>query len=591
MKRLLKYYIVGILPLLWIGCNDEFLDRYPETSISPEIYFVNVKDLELYTNTYYDMVSPQFCDFVSDNCASLADAHENNSLIRGSLSPATVGGWNNWGQLRRLNFFMDNVHRVSGNPQEINHYIGLTRLQRAIWYYNMVKRYNDVPWYAKALTDTDEELLYKARDPRVLIVDSVMADLDFAVRHISENRGNRTQFNRWYALAIQARICLHEATFRKYHDELNLTGTADTYFRKAVEASLEIMESGLFAIDKRGGKDQAYGNLFTSYDLENSPEILLFKDYDIAEQLSHFAGNQTFSFASNLSRSLMESYEYLTDDGRAVPFTSLKDYEKCTFVSTFRNRDPRYAQTFMYPGYIKPGFGNAYRPNMNMGGYPQIKFMAPTTITSVSDIDLPVSRYAEVLLIFAEAKCELGSLSQEDIDRSLNEIRSRVEMPPIRMGQLPEDINLKAQYPNITDRMLLEIRRERRIELMSENFRWDDLMRWKEGHLIEQLQEGVYISELGLFDVTGDGVPDMGIYRNEAENPIPEEERVNYTFYYLEDENGTPGTFSLSEGDHGYVRINGEIGKRGFKEPQYYYLPIPQTQRTLNPNLEQTVFW
>lgn len=288
----------------------------------------------------------------------------------------------------------------------------------------------------------------------------------------------------------------------------------------------------------------------------------------------------------------MESYEYLTDKGEAVPFSSIEGYDKTSFIDAFKNRDPRFNQTFMYPGYIKPGFSSPFRPNMNLGGYPQIKFMAPTTIRTgiTADIDLPVSRYAEILLIYAEAKCELGSLMQEDIDKSINEIRSRVDMPPILIDQIQDDPNLKSQYPNIKDRVLLEIRRERRIELVSENFRWDDLMRWKEAHLIKQIQQGVYIDKFGLFDVTGDGVPDIGIYKNKTSNPIPENERGDYSFYYLEESNGGAGIFSLSQGDSGHIIINGEIGNRSFKEPQYYYWPLPQVQRTLNPNLDETIF-
>lgn len=590
MKLYIKYYSI-ILVLFLIGCNDEFMDRFPETSISPGVYFETIKDLELYTNTYYDLVSPQFCDYVSDNCAAYSDASPYNDLIRGNITPATVGGWNDWGTLRRFNFFMDNVHRASGSQDQINHYTGITRLHRAIWYYEKVKKYSDVPWYSQALNDTDEDLLYKARDPRTLVVDSIVADLDFAAEHISESMGNRTQFNKWYALAMLARICLHEGTFRKYHDELNLQSTANIYLGKAADASQRIMDSGLFRIDKSGGADKAYFNLFTRTTLSQSPEILFFKDYSVAEHITHLAGGFTFSSSTNLSRSLMESYEYLTNEGKAVPFTSIEGYEKTGFIDAFKNRDPRFKQTFMYPGYLRPQYTTPFRPNMNFGGYPQIKFMAPETIGTYAESDLPVSRYAEVLLIYAEAKCELGTLTQADIDKSINEIRSRVEMPPVIIGQLMDDPNLNNQYPKISDRVLLEIRRERRIELMSENFRWDDLMRWKEGHLIEQVQQGAYIDKFGLFDVTGDGVPDIGIYKNEATNPIPEDERGDYSFYYLENNNGVPGTFSLSEGESGYVTINGEIGRRSFKEPQYYYLPLPQTQRTLNPNLKETIFW
>ncbi len=599
MMKIYKIYSIGILAaasLCMVGCNDDFMDRYPTTQISSEAFFKSVNDLKLYINTYYESVSTDYMDFVCDNYASYADTHSNNNLIRGAVGAETVGGWNDWGTLRTYNLFLDNVGNVSGSLAEIKHYIGLTRLHRAMWYYEQIKWYNDVPWYSKALSNTDEELLYKARDPRTLVVDSIMADLDYAVEHMSTDMGNKTVFSKWYALAMQARICLHEGTFRKYHDELNLQNTANIYLQKAAQAAAQIMESGKFSIDKRGGKDNSYWNLFASYDLSSSPEIILFKDYDVNEQIKHNGSFAVFSFTCNWSRSLMESYEYLTADGKAVPFSTLPDYDKKSFVEVFKNRDPRFNQTFMYPGYVRVGSTVPYRPNMNLGGYPCIKFNSndnPSQITNSNSCgtDLPVARYAEVLLIRAEAEAEMGTLTQDIMDKTINEIRSRVEMPRIVLGEIMDDPMLAAQFPSVSDKGLLQIRRERRIELVGENFRWDDLMRWKAGHLIEQVQQGVYIEKLGLFDISGDGVPEMGIFKNPASNTVPESERGNYSFYYLEDANGNKTTFSLSEGDHGHIMMNGEIGNRKFEQPKYYYWPIPQQQRLLNPNLEETVFW
>lgn len=296
---------------------------------------------------------------------------------------------------------------------------------------------------------------------------------------------------------------------------------------------------------------------------------------------------------TSFSRSLMESYEYLDENGNAVPFSTVPDYETMNFVEVFKNRDPRITQTFMYPGYMEPGLASPTIQNMELGGYPCIKYMVndPAQINQpTSYTDLPICRYAEVLLIYAEAKAELGQLTQEDMDKSVNLIRERVDMPRIVISEIKDDPNLEAQYPGITDKALLQIRRERRIELVNENFRWDDLMRWKEGHLIREVQQGIYIDRFGVFDVTGDGVPDVGIFKDAESNTVPEAERGNYVFYYLES-GGQPATISLSEGDHGYIVVNSEIGNRHFEEPKYYYWPIPRQQRVLNPELEETIFW
>src|SRR5690606_11408220 len=195
------YIIIVIAGLLLQSCNDAFLDRYPETAIAPNQFFKTTKDLELYTNTFYEYLNPDFQDGASDNVAIFADASEILNLLRGNITPSTVTGWTNWSELRRINFLLDNAQFANGTPEEINHYIGIARLIRATWYYDMVKRYSDLPWFSNEIKDTDEAMLYKAKDPRTLIVDSVMADLEFATRNISGDMANKTLINKWFAYA------------------------------------------------------------------------------------------------------------------------------------------------------------------------------------------------------------------------------------------------------------------------------------------------------------------------------------------------------------------------------------------------------
>ena len=143
----------------------------------------------------------------------------------------------------------------------------------------------------------------------------------------------------------------------------------------------------------------------------------------------------------------MESYEYLTPEGKAVPFSSVPGYDKKSFVEVFQNRDPRLSQTFMAPGFKRAGNAAPFRPNLNLGGFPCVKFETddPVSLTGVTAYsDLPVARYAEVLLIYAEAKAELGQLTQDDMDKTINEIRSRVEMPRIVIGEILDAPNLNA---------------------------------------------------------------------------------------------------------------------------------------------------
>ena len=597
INKIINRYMASLLAiLLVVACNDDFMDRFPETSISPEAYFKTVNDLQLYTNTYYTSIVVQWVDLISDNIAGTGTGGQEYNMIYGNTNVENVGGWtrSEWGELRKYNLFLENAGKVSGLQAEINHYIGFTRLQRAIWYYEYVKKYSDVPWYSRTFSDVDEDMLNKARDPRTLVVDSIMADLDYAVRNMLPDLGNRTRVSRWYAAAMMARICLHEGTFRKYHPELNLQATANTFLNKAVEAAEIVMNSGQFDIVKTGGKDDAYKRLFDSNSLNNHREMILFKGYDNSANIRHNAGFRG-GFYDNCqpTRSMMESYQYIMPDGKAVPFSTVPDYDKMNHVQAFKNRDPRFTQTFMSPGYIIPGFTSPYPPQLSYGGYHIIKFLSPDPsqwgglpADSHQWTDLPVFRYAELLLIFAEAKAELGTLTQADLDKSINLIRGRVDLPPTLIGQIVEDATLKTQFPGVSDYLILEIRRERRVELAYEQKRWNDLMRWKAGHLIVAPREGMYIDHLGVFDVNGDGVPTMGVFESVATNTVPEEERSKYSFYYL-----NSGVFSLTNGTSGHIVINADAAARRFNDPQFYYFPIPRQQIILNSNLQQTLFW
>ncbi|WP_276858451.1 RagB/SusD family nutrient uptake outer membrane protein [Bacteroides fluxus] len=591
-------YIYLLFGLLLTSCNDSFLERYPDTELSDKTYFKTEKDLELYTNTFYNDLPYYYLDYATDNASIYSEPTEIVNMMHGGITPSSVEGWDNWGKLRKYNVLLENVHKTIGNSDNINNYIGIARLMRAQWYYDMVKRYNEVPWYSTSIKDTDVDLLYKKKDSRELVVDSVFADLEYAAKNISTEMKNRTVINKWYAYGLLARIALHEASFRKYHDELKLETSAAAYYEKAIKACEKIMESQLFSIDKTGGPDQAYENLFANNNLSTSPEIILFKDFDDKQNIKHDASRRVFSYVSSLSRSLMENYEYI-ENGKAIPFTSVPNYDKMSMTETFKNRDPRYKQTFMYPGYIRPGENKPFVPNLYLGGYPQTKFVAKTAdqmdwIRSYNDI--PILRYAEVLFIYAEAKAELGLLTQVDLDATVNLVRERVGMPAILLTSLELNKNLEKQYPNVTGsqkNILLEIRRERRIEFACEYFRYDDLMRWKAGKLLEEIQQGVYIDKFGLHDFTGDGIADIGIFESEATNTVPENERSKYVFYYMKEKSGSQTAICLSEKDHGYIMASTEVNSatRKFEEPKYYYFPIPKTQFTINENLTQTIFW
>jgi len=596
MKRI-NYIALASLVLLGASCKKDYLDRTSGSAITKEVFFNTPEDLATYTNGLYKQMRAEYNDLYSDNIA-LSNNDQNaevRTLLAGTLSPATVKGWDKdvWAPLRDVNYMLDNAGKVAGDPAVINHYIGIARLLRANFYYKMVKKYGDVPWYSHVLGTTSEEL-YKAKDPRTAVVDSVMKDLEFAAANVLPARTDNSYITKWSALTLLSRISLHEGTFRKYHTELNLQSTAQTFLERAISASQEIMSNGGFSISGNSVTD--YRALFSSNNLSTNKEIIFLqknsRDLGVANN-THTVLDWQWALSANLAN------EFLMKDG--TPFTSVADYDKKNFTEIFKDRDPRLAETVMPPGFSNNAAGTPYITRPDFGGLLQIKFYPRDPALrggwELNYTDLPIMRYAEVLLINAEAKAELGKLSQADIDATINKVRGRVGMPTLNLttANAAPDAYLAKQYPTVSGAnkgVLLEIRRERRVELACEGFRFDDLYRWKAGALLAQSPSGMYIPALGGIDVTGDGVADIAILKKGDDTPIaglPAAVKEKIAKFYINE-----GTFYLSNETSGKIMFLDDKAPqrpRSFDEAKYYYFPIPIEQTVLNPKLEQTAGW
>lgn len=586
------------------ACNDSFMEKYPETSITESVFFSSPHDLEVYTNGLYGNIGSSYWDVASDNVLYNEDATLYKKM-RGEINPDVVGTWG-WGSIRTVNFMLARCGKVQGDKAEANHYIGLARMMRAKLYYDKVKSYSDVPWYSRDLQTTDEDLLYKVQDPRKDVVDSIMADLDFASKNMKV-KSSRTLWDKYGALAMQARIALEEGTWRKYHSELGLSD-ADRFFKIAADAALQIMESGAFEISTTPNGDiPAYEAMFCNTDLSTNKEMIFFEKY--SKELGRMNNAQAmFNWTHALSRDLMEDY-LAVKDGKAVPFHEIEGYATKTNTEIFDNRDPRLEQTFYHPGFTRPGDSEPSLEKIALGGYSQIKY-SPRSYDQISwgnsYCDLPVIRYAEVLLAYAEAKAELGALTQDDVDKTINKLRDRVGMPHAQLSEWLANIDpvQEEHYPNVSGSQkgaVLEVRRERRIELACEGFRYGDLMRWACGKQCEKLPQGMYVGSFSehkygepdgvkYIDITGDDKPDYAIAKTKADaQKIPASDKEKYPKMTVEVLEGN--TFALTEGDHGYIYMVSQKGKWNFKEPEYYYYPISTQDIVLNPNLQQVKYW
>jgi hypothetical protein len=197
---------------------------------------------------------------------------------------------------------------------------------------------------------------------------------------------------------------------------------------------------------------------------------------------------------------------------------------------------------------------------------------------------LPLYRYAEVLLNYAEAKAELGQLTDDVVDRTINVLRDRVQMPHFNPTR-EVDATLRSLYPNITDEKLLALRRERRVELASEGFRLSDINRWHAGKVFELSisKQGIYVpSSPYVYTVPGRSNAGIGIATAQSKKTD-----ASVTWYYLD---GKQPTIYLENGTSGFIR-NTDDQNRHFDEPRDYYRPIPLQQTVLNPKLVQPYGW
>ncbi|TKG95333.1 RagB/SusD family nutrient uptake outer membrane protein [Puteibacter caeruleilacunae] len=586
--KLIKTINILLILALFAGCNDDYLERFPQTSITEKNFFSNVEDLKTYSYQFYDYINPTYWDRPSDNTT----IHKGSirTLMLGSVNADNIGGWS-WGQLRTINYFLDNYKQAEGFTEEIEKYGAMGRFARARFYIGKVKTYSDVPWYSHVINTDDEEQLYKARDTREMVVDSLIADLEFATQHLTEE-SSKVMLSKWAAYTELARFCLYEGTYRKYHtgeSDLHVTKGAEYFLNKAADAAQAVMASGSFSLSTEGGLGEAYGNLFNGgTPLHSNPEIIMFKEYE--DDKKEHGAELVLDFENGISRSMADSYLYT--DGSFVPKAVTDTMQ---IQNVFTDRDPRMKQSIMSPGYIVPNQNIAYKlPIGKTGGYGQIKYMPKEADTHwdgymTVHTDLPIYRYAEVLLISAEAKAELGQLTQADLDNTVNLLRDRVGMGHLTMNPAVDPL-LESLHPNITSSQkaeLLEIRRERRVELFAEGLRYDDMMRWKQGKTFEKPQQGIYIPSTGLLDITGDGVADYFISDDGSNEPADLPAGVTKLISSSDD-----SPIYLENGKSGHVMFKLERTNIGtFIEPKHYYRPVPSSEILLNSSLEQIFGW
>ena len=590
MKR---YIIIAMTLIIGLTACDDLLDTKPLSQISPDAYFKTETDLQLFSNSFYNNLldkSPY-----DDQSDLYIQQNLSDEMIGGNKRtvPNSGGGWS-WGDLRKMNTLLVYANQCEDENAVVK-YTALARFFRVYFYFEKVKRFGDVPWYDKELGSADEDL-YKPRDSRELVMTKMIEDIDYAIENLPASVSTY-RVNKWAALALKARFCLYEGTYRKYH-QLNLEGNNYAYYlEQSAQAAEKLIKEGPYKLYSTGNPQKDYLMLFAQENASKDEYILSIM-FDFSLGIYHNATAHTVVATQGrpgVTRKMINSY--LKADGTA--FTDHEGWQEAGFIEETMNRDPRLAQSIRTPGYTRIGTTKVLAPNLTgtVTGYQPVKFVQDPTASGGnvdrndrSTADLPVFRLGEVMLNYAEAKAELGTLTQGDLDISINKLRSRVGMPALNMASAnanPDWYLSSAEYgyPNVTGTnkgVILEIRRERAVELTQEGFRFDDLVRWKAGYSIDQDIQGMYFKAPGEYDLTGDGVADVILYEQGTSKPTaPDGVQV----LLIGEE------ILLTGGNRGYVFYHKNIARTPFSEVRDYLYPIPINERSLNNNLTQNPGW
>lgn len=585
MKKTIKNIMIAAA--VCFGCAAcDTLEQFPVDKLYEDNAFLTEDDLELYTNSFYTMFPSAYNVFYGDRISDYIAPVAINKFFLGTYTSQDSGNWT-WGALRNINYFLAHYDNKDIPLEARQHYGGLARMMRALFYFDKVKRFGNVPWYDKALEADDPEL-YKTQDSREYIMGKILEDINYACGNLRGRDSGKldnidcTVIDKYVALALKSRICLWEGTWRKYHNVTGEGPSSAEWLTYAADAASEIMESNLFGLNTDG--DTAYGDMFVS-NAANQKEFIMALCFSAGYQVYHDANWRytSPSYGEKLGLTHQFINTYLNADG--TRFTDTPGYDEFQFHQEVKDRDPRLAQTIRCGNYVRSDSKN-YAPDFGAvtTGY-QIRKWVVDDVTLDSRAEstncVPLFRYAEVLLNYAEAKCELGEFTSDDWDKTIRLLRQRAGITNCDMPATADTYLQTTYYPEVTDANLLEIRRERGIELCAEGFRFDDIRRWKRGKLMEMQYQGIYVLSEGMeIDLNEDGIMDVGFVKKQ-------DWRVN-TYQVL-----LGSTYTLSKKNYGrliYHANETEAFPRKWEDKMYVY-PVPYDETIINPNLKQPAGW
>ena len=578
MKKIFLFFAAG---LLLTSCSD-LLDTEPYDQFTKQNYFTSETNVELFANYFYNTFTGYGSGSGDYYFNNLNDDQGTTGIARWTYTsvPASAASWNTpYTEIRRANTLISAVPGISSmSDASKNNWIGIGRLYRAWQHYKVVRNFGDCYYVDKELDSNDDDILYGPRQPRNDVMDKVLEDLNFACSNITMNDGSRVAFNKWVALAMKAEICLYEGTYSKY--VANNNNRANTYLAEAKSACQLIMNSGKFSLNGD------YKSNFDDDNLSGNEEMILYKHY-VQGTMAHGTIDYTCGSTqvNGINKDAFDSY--LFRDGKPLATTTMDKSDKgkvsmiidnsglyttpqpyINMVDVFANRDPRLtAQVdtilqFVGCGFARfPGQASISAQSTSSTGYGVMLFdnekyaganNAQRQSTNGNYTDAPIFWYAEILLNYAEACAELGNCTQGDLDKSINLLRDRVNMPHLAVGVAADPANNMG-----VSNLIWEVRRERRVEMMfCMNDRYYSLQRWNQLDKLDtqkypNLCRGAYVKG---FDAQGIDISRV---------TIDADGYINCT------NNGAPRIW----------------------DSKYNLFPIPSGQISLNPAMGQNPGW
>lgn len=568
MKKSVLYALAASVMVL-ASCDD-MLDKTPRSEFSnTPAFWSNSNSVESYSNTLYENYSGYgqggsggwfYFKSLSDD---QADPNFENWTF--TTIPNTSSYWSSaFTEIRRCNYIIEGMAMSSLDDAVKKNYEAIARLNRAWQYFNLVRQYGDVQWQEKVILDPNDEAVNQPRTDRDLVIDNVVADLDYAINNLTTTKAGNA-WSKHMALAMKSDVCLFEGSYCKYRTQADNGKAADParaekYFKLCVEASEQLMAAG-YSLTKN------YGEVYNSVDLSNNSEVIFWRNYH-KDVLGHSTVDYTTGSTAQKGITKDAVDAFLFRDGKPLATTTLDkddkayvnkdgDYSLGKMLST---RDKRLSvlidsvASFKGHGWVRGGKTQKTAEMTSSTAYTIHKYDnfamgADNPILYRNGIgsgytDAPIYWISVIYLNYAEAKAELGTLTQTDLDNTINKLLARADVPAM-------DLNPQADPANNhgVSNLLWEIRRCRRCELMTDNwYRYWDLVRW---HQLDKLDSGKY--------------PNINRGANLS--------------------NVTDCQATL---DGGYVVATGKT--RSF-DKKYYFWPIPQNQCSLSPATVQNDGW